>query len=372
MPHPLIDSIATHARMFVRLRHELHQCDERGLSGLATSDLVAGRLEQWGYRVERAVDGSAVVGQLRRGKGGRRLGLHAAMHAHGVGASLAEAAAGEHFGHAAMLLAAAHYLARQGDFSGTLNLVFQCAGPDGAGAHRMPADGLFDKHPCDALFSMQHLPGLAQGHLLVCDGPALASCDEVHITLHGAHAPGAMQQRMADAVVAGAAIVMGVQSIVARNVDPQQMAAVRVAAFETADSCDGIAQNAALRLEVRAFDDTVRETLQRRITELAELQALSYGVQATVDYRRKTPAVVNSPQETDFARQVAQELLGPGRVASAPRPLAGSGDVGMLLQQVPGAYLLIGSGTAADQGFDDSNLPIGAAYWAMLAQCYLH
>ncbi|GHC96645.1 hydrolase [Pseudorhodoferax aquiterrae] len=359
MPHPLIDSITAHAQMFVKLRRELQLSAERDLVDWRTEDLVAGRLEQWGYKLERGVGGSGIVAQLRRGKGTKRLGLRAEMGA-------APAVAGSAFGHTAMLLAAAHYLARQGDFSGTLNLVFQCADLQQGGARRMVADGLFDRFPCDAIFAMHGVAGQPQGQLLLRDGPAMASHDEVFITLHGDPLQGA-----ADPVVAGAAIVMGLQSLVARHTDAQRVA-VQVSGFEARAVPGAAAPLATLQLGVRALAPEVRDNLQRRITALTELQALSYGVQPTVDYRRHAPVLFNSALETEFARQLAMELLGPGQVQPQAPAFAGCDDFAFMLEQVPGSYLLLGNGDGPAQDFNEANLPIGAAYWAMLAQCYLH
>ncbi|WP_326542090.1 amidohydrolase [Pseudorhodoferax sp.] len=360
MPHPLIDSVTAHARMFVKLRRELQSSSERDLADFRTSDLVAARLEQWGYKVERGV-GGGVVAQLRRGRSTKRLGLRADMGAAPLRQAALQGGQGA-FGHTAMLLAAAHYLARQGDFCGTLNLVFQPADEGQGGARRMVEEGLFTRYPCDAIYAMHHMPGQPQGRLLLRDGPAMASCDDITITLHGA----------ADPLVAGAAIVMGLQGIVARNVDPLQMVVVQMEAFEAGRADPAQPRTATLQLSVRALDRGVRDTVQRRITALAELQALSYGVQATVDYRRQAPVLVNSAGETEFARQVAAELLGPGQVELLPHTLAGSDDFAYMLERVPGSYLQIGSGDSPGQDFNDDNLPVGAAYWAMLAQCYLH
>jgi hippurate hydrolase len=366
MPHPLIDSITAHAQMFVKLRRELQLSCERDLVDFRTSDLVAGRLEQWGYQVGRGLGGNGIVAQLRRGKGAKRLGLRADMGPLPLQPGAAAQDGAGQFGHTAMLLAAAHYLARQGDFSGTLNLVFQDTEQGQGGARRMVADGLFHRFPCDAMYAMRGVGGQPQGRLLLREGPAMASYDDVSITLYGETPHGA-----ADPIVAGAATVMGLQSIVARHNGPQQAALVQVLGFEAATDPDAAAQSATLQLGVQVLDQQVRDKLQRRITALAELQALSYGAQATVDYRRYAPVLVNSPMETDFARQVAMELLGPGQVEPQASAFAGRDDFAFMLEQVPGSYLLIGNGDGPEQDFNERNLPVGAAYWAMLAQCYL-
>ena len=396
MPHALLDTVAAQAAEFVALRRDIHRHPELGFEEFRTSDLVAERLARWGYAVERGLGGTGVVGQLRRGCGPKRLGLRADMDAlpiveatglphaschHGVMHACG------HDGHTAMLLAAAHHLATQGDFAGTLNLIFQPAEEGQGGALRMMEDGLFAKYPCDAIFAMHNMPGHPQGKLLLRDGAAMASSDHVTITLEGSGGHGAMPHCAADPVVAGAAIVMGLQSIVARNIDPLHTAVITVGAFQAGDANNVIPQTATLKLSVRALDRGVRDTLERRITELADLQARSYGVRATVDYQRSYPVLVNTADETNFARGVATELVGAAQVELNARPLTGREDFAFMLEQVPGSYLLIGNGDGSDDAtngghgacmvhnpnydFNDHNLPIGAAFWVLLAQRYL-
>ena len=257
------------------------------------------------------------------GAGGKRLGLRADMDALPIqeATGLEHASCNEgimhacgHDGHTAMLLAAAHHLARHGEFDGTLNLIFQPAEEGLGGAKRMMEDGLFSKYPCDAIFAMHNMPGHPQGHLLLRDGAAMASSDNVTITLEGVGGHGAMPHCAADPVVAGAAIVMGLQSIVARNVDPLHMSVITVGAFNAGKANNVIPQTATL--SVRALDRDVRNLLEDRITELVHNQAASYQVRATIDYKRGYPVLVNTVAETDFARQVALELVGADRRAA--------------------------------------------------------
>lgn len=393
---PVLAALQTHAEEFVAVRRDIHRHPELGFEEFRTSDLVAERLARWGYAVERGLGGTGVVGQLRRGTGPKRLGLRADMDALPIveATGLAHTSvhhgvmhACGHDGHTAMLLAAAHHLATQGQFNGTLILIFQPAEEGQGGAKKMMDDGLFTKYPCDAIFAMHNMPGHPQGRLLLRDGATMASSDHVTITLEGTGGHGAMPHRAADPVVAGSAIVMGLQSIVARNIDPLHMAVITVGAFNAGTANNVIPQTAVLKLSVRALDRDVRETLERRITELAQGQAQSYGVRARVDYQRSYPVLVNTPAETEFAREVAEELVGAERVERQARALTGSEDFAFMLEQVPGSYLLIGNGDGTADGvndghgacmvhnpgydFNDRNLPIGAAYWALLAQRFL-
>ncbi|WP_374521278.1 M20 aminoacylase family protein [Hydrogenophaga sp.] len=388
----VVEALRAGAGEFVALRRDIHRHPELGFQEFRTSDLVAERLQAWGYEVTRGLGGTGVVGQLRRGTGKRRLGLRADMDAlpihEATGLPHASVHAGlmhacGHDGHTAMLLAAARHLAEHGDFSGTLNLIFQPAEEGLGGAKKMMADGLFDRFPCDAIFAMHNMPGFPRGTLLLRDGPTMAASENITITVQGNGGHGAMPHQAADPVVAGAAIVMGLQTIVSRNVAPLQMSVITVGSFQAGVANNVIPNEAVLKLSVRSLDREVHKMLLRRIDELVTLQARSLGVQATVDFQGGYPVLVNTQAETDFARQVALELLGPDAVTLQTQPLTGSEDFAFMLEQVPGCYLYIGNGDEASGGhgacmvhnpnydFDDANIPVGAAYWALLVRRFL-
>ncbi len=390
--HPILQDLHQNARPYVDMRRDIHQHPELGYQEFRTSDLVAERLQSWGYQVTRGLGGTGVVGQLRRGQGSKRLGLRADMDALPIQESThlphASQTAGVmhacgHDGHTAMLLAAAHYLSERGDFSGTLNLIFQPAEEGLGGARRMMDDGLFEAFPCDAIFAMHTMPGHPQGQLLLRDGPTMASSDVYLVTLEGTGGHGAMPHRAADPIVAGASIIMGLQTIVSRNIDPLQLAIITVGAFHAGEASNVIPQTATLKLSVRALDREVRATLATRIRELVQDQAQSFGVQGRLEHLGGYPVLVNTQEETDFARAVATELVGADRVVPQTRPLTGSEDFAFMLEQVPGSYLLVGNGDGPGDGhgacmvhnpgydFNDHNLPVGAAYWALLAQRFL-
>ena len=377
---------------FTALRRDIHRHPELGYQEFRTSELVAQRLASWGYRVTRGLGGTGVVGQLVRGQGAKRLGLRADMDALPIQAATglphASSHAGlmhacGHDGHTAMLLAAAKHLAEHGQFDGTLNLIFQPAEEGLGGAKKMMEDGLFEQFPCDAIFAMHNMPGFPRGQLLLREGATMASSENITITLQGQGGHGAMPHVAIDPVVAGAAIVMGLQTIVARNVPPLHMAVITVGAFQAGEANNVIPQTATLKLSVRSLDRAVRQLLNRRIRELVEAQAHSYGCQATVDFQGGYPVLVNTQPETEFARQVALELLGADQVVLQTAPLTGSEDFAFMLEQVPGSYLFIGNGDAASGGhgacmvhnpnydFDDGNIAIGSAYWVRLTERFL-
>jgi hippurate hydrolase len=211
----------------------------------------------------------------------------------------------------------------------------------------------------------------------------MASSDYATITLTGIGGHGAMPHRAADPIVAAASVVMALQTVVSRNVDPLQAAVVTVGALHSGKANNVIPASATLELSVRALDRQVRATMERRIKALVAAQAESFGVQAKIDWRPGYAVLVNTPAETAFARDVATELVGAGRVTPQGEPLTGSEDFAFMLERVPGSYVLIGNGigTGAGEGgcmvhhpaydFNDDNVATGSAYWVLLAERFL-
>ena len=376
---------------FVGLRQDIHRHPELAFAEHRTSALVAERLRQWGYEVETGVGKTGVVARLQLGKGTRRLGIRADMDAlpiqESTGKHYASCHEGVmhacgHDGHTAMLLAAAHLVARRGLIDGNLHLIFQPAEEGGAGARRMIADGLFERYPCDAIFAMHNMPGISSGHLVLRDGASMASSDYATVTLTGVGGHGAIPHHARDPVVAASSIVMALQTIVARNVDPLAMAVITVGALHAGRANNVIAQNAVMELSVRSLNHQVRELLRRRLHEVVQAQAQSFGVDAHIDWREGYSVLVNDVAQTDFARQVAIELLGSTNVTLQGPALTGSEDFAFMLEKIPGSYVLIGNGDERGAGpvcmvhnpgydFNDDILPVGAAFWTHLAERFL-
>lgn len=376
---------------FVALRRDIHQHPELAYQEHRTAALVEARLREWGYEVHTGIGGTGVVGSLRRGNGSRSLGLRADMDALPI-----HEASGKHYasrnegimhacghdGHTAILLAAARDIARRAEFDGTLHLIFQPAEEGGAGARAMMDDGLFDRFPCDAVFALHNMPGIPEGQLVFRDGASMASSDYVTVTLRGVGGHGAMPHLARDPVVAAASVVMALQTVVARNVDPQAMAVVTVGALHAGQANNVIAQDAVLKLSVRSLDPAVRRLLRQRVTELVQSQARSFDVQAEVDWCEGYPVLINDPAQTDLARRVALELVGEHRVDRNGPALTGSEDFAFMLERVPGSYLLLGNGSGNGDApacmvhnpgydFNDAILPVGAAFWTLLTERFL-
>lgn len=389
-PQSYLDYMSHRSNEIAAVRQDIHHHPELGFEEFRTSDLVAERLSAWGYEVQRGLGGTGVVGQLKRGDGKRRLGIRADMDALPIQEETGLPYASKHHGvmhacghdgHTAILLGAARYLAEQGEFSGTLNLIFQPAEESLGGAKRMIEEGLFEKFPCDAVFAMHNMPGAEQGRLMFREGAAMASSDYVTITLTGKGGHSAMPHLAADPVVATASIIMALQTIVSRNADPQETAVVTVAAVQAGKANNVIPNTSVLELSVRSLSRELRQLIERRIKDIVAAQASSFGVEAAVDYRQGYSVLVNTPNETEFAREIGRKLVGPDNMEPQCGALTASEDFAFMLEQVPGCYLFIGNGEHGAPGgcqvhnpgydFNDHNLPIGAAYWAMLAEHFL-
>ena len=372
----------------IALRRQIHAHPELAYEEVATGDLVTERLEAWGYTVHRGLGKTGVVGQLKVGNGTRRLGLRADMDALPIheqtGLPYASKLPGKmhacgHDGHTAMLLAAAKHLAREKSFDGTLNLIFQPAEEGLAGAKKMLEDGLFERFPCDAVFAMHNMPGHPTGKFGFLPGSFMASSDTVIAKVIGRGGHGAVPHKAVDPVVVCAQIVLALQTIVARNVAPLDMAIITVGAIHAGEAPNVIPDSAEMRLSVRALRPEVRDLLETRITEVIHAQAAVYGARAEIDYQRRYPVLVNDVEMTAFARQVAFDWVGEAGLIRDMEPLTGSEDFAFLLERCAGSYLIIGNGDGEggcmvhNPGYDfnDDCLATGAAYWVKLAEAFL-
>jgi hippurate hydrolase len=371
-------------------RRHIHRHPELAFAEHKTSDLVADKLAQWGYEVTRGIGGTGVVAQLRVGPGTRRLGLRADMDALPIqeetGLPYASTVPGcmhacGHDGHTTMLLGAARHLAATRRFSGTLNLIFQPAEERGfdSGAKAMLADGLFERFPCDSVYAMHNHPGAPQGHLMMRPGAFLAAGDRVFITIAGVGGHAGRPHLAVDPLVAAAAIVMALQTVVSRNVDPGESAVVTVGRLRSGDALNVIPAEAEIGISVRSFSPAVRALLRERITALVHATAEGYGTKAEIRYVEGYPVLENDAAAVDLAGQVASVLVGADRVSLDVPRMRGSEDFAYMLQACPGALIRIGNGPS-DGGrglhnprydFHDGNLTVGAAFWSRLAERYL-
>jgi len=369
----------------IALRRDIHAHPELAFEETRTSALVADYLSQWGYDVKTGVGGSGVVGTLKRGNSGKAIGIRADMDAlpiiEATGLDYASSNSGVmhacgHDGHTTILLTAARYLAQSGRFSGAVHLIFQPAEEIGAGARRMIEDGLFERFPCDAVYGLHNWPGVPAGKFGFVTGPAMASVDRARIRVNGRGGHGAEPHKSVDPVVVASSIVLALQTVVARNLDPLDMGVVTVASIHGGDALNVIPAHVDLGITIRSFSQTVREELRRRIEAVARSQAESFGAVADVNYQWGFPALINAKAETEFARQVALSTFPTGTVIEDFRPRTASEDFAFMLEQKPGTYFFVGNGESAglhspDYNFNDKILLPAALFWVRLTEASL-
>ena len=370
---------------FIALRRDIHAHPELAFEETRTSALVADYLSQWGYDVTTGVGGSGVVGTLKRGNSGKAIGIRADMDAlpiiEATGLDYASSNSGVmhacgHDGHTTILLTAARYLAQSGRFSGAVHLIFQPAEEIGAGARRMIEDGLFERFPCDAVYGLHNWPGVPAGKFGFVTGPAMASVDRARIRVNGRGGHGAEPHKSVDPVVVASSIVLALQTVVARNLDPLDMGVVTVATIHGGDALNVIPAHVDLGITIRSFSQAVREELRRRIEAVARSQAESFGAVADVNYQWGFPALINAKAETEFARQVALSTFPTGTVIEDFRPRTASEDFAFMLEQKPGTYFFVGNGESAglhspDYNFNDKILLPAALFWVRLTEASL-
>jgi hippurate hydrolase len=385
-----VDDLRPQIPELTRIRQHIHQHPEMAYEEIQTARLVADKLRGWGFAVTEGVGETGVVGTLTVGSG-KSIGIRADMDAlpltEQTGLPYASVYPGKmhacgHDGHTTMLLGAAEYLARTRNFNGTVHLYFQPAEEKGfdSGAQRMVKDGLFERFPCDAVFGLHNHPGEAPGTFVFRRGPFMSASDKVAITLQGVGGHAARPHLTVDPIVVASSIVMALQTIVARNINPVETAVVTVGLLQAGVANNVISNSAYMELSIRSFSTQVRQQLQERIEALVHAQAASYGATAEIDYMAGYPVIDNDDAETEFALQVARELVGDEQVIAHADQLMSSEDFAYMLEQRPGCFLRLGNGVGEDgcmvhnpaYDFNDKNLPIGAAYWARLVERYLN
>lgn len=381
----LLTNVSKGQNQMAKWRHHIHQYPEIAFEEVNTAAFVASLLESWGYEVVNGIGKTGIVASLKAGQGEKIIGLRADMDA------LPIAEEGEsdyksrnkgrmhacgHDGHTTMLLGAAHYLAETKNFNGTVRLIFQPAEETISGASAMIADGLLERFPMDSIFGMHNMPMLEQGKFLFKAGPMMAAVDNWEIELTGRGCHGSMPEKSIDPIVAGASLVMALQTIISRNISPMQSAVVSVGAFIAGDASNVIPKSAILRLSTRSINDETRELVLNRIREITAAQAQTYGV--SYELREGIPGaiLVNDDTQTEFAAQVARELVGDSQVLTEWPILMGSEDFAFFIRNIPGNFCFIGNGDTSmlhhpGYEFDDRNLSIGAAYWVSLTQAFL-
>ena len=365
-------------------RRDLHEHPELLYDLPRTSALVARRLEAFGCdEVVPGIGRSGVVGVIRgrRTDSGKVTLFRADMDALPIneitGLDFASKTEGKmhacgHDGHTAILLGAAKYLAETRNFDGTVVLAFQPAEEGGAGGKAMVDDGLMDRWGVQEVYGLHNMPGLPTGSFAIREGALLASADEFTVTVTGRGGHAAVPHMAIDTTLVASHIVVALQSIVARNMDPLGAVVVTVGSFHTDSVASNvIAHTVTLQGTVRTLDPALRQLAHDRIMDMVPATAQAYGATAEIRYDWGYPVTVNHPEQTAFAADCAEEVA--GACDRNVKPAMPAEDFAYMLEARPGAYMLLGNGDTPmchhpAYRFDDDAIPAGCSWFVTLAE----
>ena len=367
-------------------RRDFHAHPELGYAEHRTAALVAERLASFGLEVSTGIGGTGVVGTLRHGAGNHAIALRADMDALPMSedndfayrsTNPGRMHACGHDGHTTTLLAAARLLAAKRNFSGTVHFVFQPAEEGGAGAARMIEDGLFERFPCDAMFGAHNDPTLPLGTISASPGTVNAAADELSITITGRGGHAARTHASIDPVLVGAQIILGLQTIVSRRVNPLDSCVVSICQFHAGSAHNVIPEQAILNGTVRTMTASVQNQVATEIPALIRHLAAAHNATADIIYDRGYPPVVNDADAASRLRDAASTLLGAKQVIADLPASMGAEDFSYYAHHRPACFFRIGQndGTHGTFGlhhprydFNDRAIPIGASLFAALVE----
>jgi len=365
------------------IRRDLHENPEILFDTHRTSQVVADQLKAYGVdEIVTGIGRTGVVGVIhgKTNTSGKTIGLRADMDAlpihEATGLPYASKTDGAmhacgHDGHTTMLLGAAQYLAETRNFDGTVVVIFQPAEEGGGGGREMCEDGLMSRWNIDEVYGMHNWPGKPVGSFAIRPGAFFAATDQFDIVIEGKGGHAAKPHETVDSTLVAAHCVTALQSIASRNADPVDQVVVSVTSIESSSKAfNVIAQRVHLKGTVRTMSAEMRDLAEKRLTAICEGTAATFGATADVTYHRGYPCMVNHEDQTTFAAEVARKVS--GQCDDAPLVIGGE-DFAFMLEERPGAYILVGNGDTAsvhhpEYNFNDEAIPAGCSWWAELVE----
>ncbi|RLJ60350.1 hippurate hydrolase [Litoreibacter meonggei] len=364
-------------------RRDIHQNPEILFETHRTSALVAEKLRAFGCdEVVEGIGRTGVVGVIKgkSDKSGKTIGLRADMDAlpilEATGLDYASKTPGAmhacgHDGHTAMLLGAAKYLSETRNFDGTVVVIFQPAEEGGGGGREMCEDGMMDRWSIDEVYGMHNWPGNPVGSFAIRPGAFFAATDTFTIAVKGRGGHAAKPHETIDTTVMASHLVLALQTIASRNADPVGQIVVSVTSFETESKAfNVIPETVTLKGTVRTLSPEMRDMAAARLKEIAGGIAATFGGAIDVDYMKGYPVMVNHGEQAEFAASVAAKVS--GGCDEAPLIMGGE-DFAFMLEERPGAYILVGNGDTAsvhhpEYNFNDEAIPAGCSWWAEIVE----
>ena len=385
---PVINRVADLVAEIAEWRRDIHANPELQYDVNRTAGKVAELLKSFGVdEVVTGIGRTGVVGVIkgRNGGAGRVIGLRADMDALPItertGKPYASKTGGKmhacgHDGHTAMLLGAAKYLAETRNFDGTAIVIFQPAEEGGAGGRAMVQDGMMERFGIEEVFGLHNIPGMPVGSFAIREGGIMAATDEFTIIIEGTGGHAAMPHKANDPVVIAAQLILALQTVVSRNIDPMRQAVLSVTMVQAGDAFNIIPRNIRLTGTIRTLDETIRSFMEERLRTITTQLVAAFGAKADIAFRRGYPVTVNAPAQTAFAAEVARSVAGAERVNANSDPTMGGEDFAYMLQARPGAYIFMGNGDSTQlhtdtYDFNDEAIPAGVSYWSRLVEMAL-
>jgi len=384
---PILNSINQMQKEMKEWRQDLHRIPEIGLQEHKTSEFIKNKLKSWNIDFKSGYANTGIVAWVKGSKGTseKTIGLRADFDAlpmtennsfnhKSMNEGMMHACG--HDGHTTMLLGAAKYLKENPEFDGKVYFIFQPGEEGFSGGEKMIKEGLFKDHKIDEVYALHNWPELPIGQFGVSTGPIMAAVDEFDITVKGKGGHAALPHLAIDPVVIASQIVLSLQTIISRFLNPVDKALITVTKIHGGSAHNVIDDEVILSGTVRTFKPSIRDQIERKIKEIVKGIANANGGESEVVYIRKYPPTINSEKESIFASNVAKELVGENNVQMDVEPSMGGEDFSYLLNEKPGSYLYIGQGDVDHQDnlhttkydFNDDLLPIGVNYWVNLVK----
>lgn len=367
----------------VKWRHDFHRNPELQYELPKTAAKVADLLRSFGCdEVVEGVGKSGVVGVIHGqvDTSRRVIGLRADMDALPIDEKSDVLYKSEvpgvmhacgHDGHTAMLLGAAQYLCETRNFDGKAAVIFQPAEEGGAGAKAMIDDGLVTRFNIDEFYGIHNMPGIETGKFAIRPGPLMASADRFKIILTGKGGHAAMPHLAVDTTLVAAQILVNLNLIVSRSIDPLKRVVVTAGTFKTDSSAlNVIANTVELEGSVRSLDEDMRDLVQERLQQVAEGTAAANQCEITIEYERGYPITDNNEEATQHAISVASSV---SEVDTDTPPIMPSEDFSYMLMEKPGAFIFLGNGDSQmlhnpEYIFDDEAIPFGSSWYAGMVE----
>ena len=368
-------------------RHYIHENPEIAYEEHNTSDFIAAKLTEFNIEVHRGLGGTGIVGVIHgkdNGASKKSLGIRADIDAlpmtEKTNLTYSSKNDGKmhacgHDGHTTMLLGAAKYLSKTKNFLGTVYCIFQPAEEGGnAGAKSMIKDGLFSKFNIDSVWGIHNWPGVPVGQAVIHEGFAMAGGDIIVITIEGKGGHAAQPQFSNDPMVSAGLTITALQSCISRQLNPFDQSVLSLTKIEGGSAFNVIPDKVTIGGTLRTTNTDTRNDMLEKIKHAAQGACSVNNCSVNIEIRPGYPSTINDKKSAIFASSVFENSFGMNSLNKEEKPTMTSEDFSYMLQEKPGAYIWLGAGEKSEKlhsahyDFNDELLPIGAEYWASLAE----